>query len=44
MVRGNEVSNAVRDNTSFTASCSGKQQHRPFDMRNGFFLLGVQTF
>jgi hypothetical protein len=44
MVRGNQMSDAIRDDASFTAASSGKQQHRSFDVRNGFFLLGIQTF
>ena len=44
MMRGNQVRDAIRDDASLTASCSGKQQHRTFDMRNGFTLLGIQTF
>ena len=38
-----EMRDPVCDDASLAAARSGEQQQRPFDVRNSFFLLGIEA-
>ena len=43
VLRLDQVRYAVGDDTCLAASGTGEKKHWPFDMRNGFTLLGIET-